>query len=58
MVKKFIYTYEPKYMKVVSGILEESRKQRVEEMIQQRIKEEYKGKEQYNAMTSLEIVAL
>lgn len=57
-MKTFIYTYEPKYMKVVSGILKESHKQRVEKMIQQRIKEEYKGKERYNAMTSLEIVAL
>lgn len=57
-MKQFIYTYEPKHMKVVSGILEESRQKHVEELMKKRIKEEYKGKERYNAMSTLEIVAL
>lgn len=56
--KQFIYSYTPQIEGVVTGILEGRHKALIEQELRTNIKQEYKGKERYNAMTSLEIVAL
>lgn len=53
-----MYSYIPQIEGIVTGILEGSRKTLIEKELRNNIKQEYKGKERYNAMTSLEVVAL